>query len=88
MAFDRTTRTVIMTDKYRSADWKLSPIKVETGWFAYPKPYFNITVGEEWGIDNYVNSASEDYAFAPKELKAPILNTILKNGWNVRFSLF
>ena len=88
LAFDKNTRTVIMTDKYRSADWKLSPIKVTTGWFAYPKPYFNIAIGNEWGIDNYVNSAPEDYNFVPKEIKSPILNTILKNGWNVRFSLF
>lgn len=88
MAFDRNTRTVIMTDKYRSADWKLSPIKVKTGWLAYPKPYFNVTVGEKWGIDNYVDSTPEDYNFTPKEIKSPILNTVLKNGWNVRFSLF
>lgn len=88
MAFDKTTRTVTMTDKRRSADWKLSPIKVETGWFAYPKPYFNVAVGKDWGIDNYVNSTPDDYTFTPREIKSPILNTILKNGWNVRFSLF
>ena len=88
MDFDNTTKTVFLTDKYRSTDWKLSPIKVKTGWFAYPKPYFKVTTGEEWGIDNYVDSSPDDYNFSQKEIKSPFLNTILKNGWNVRFSLF
>lgn len=86
--FDNASKTVFMTDKYRSTDWKLSPIKVTTGWFAYSKPYFKVATGEEWGVDNYVDSSPEDYNFAPKEIKSPFLNTILKNGWSVRFSLF
>lgn len=88
MDFDNHTKTVVMTDKYRSADWKLSPIKVKTGWFAYSKPYFNVATGKEWGVENYTDSSPDDYSFSPKEIKSPFLNTILKNGWNVRFSLF
>lgn len=88
MVFDNNTKTVVMTDKYRSADWRLSPIKVETGWLALSKPYFKVKTGPEWGIDNYTDSNPDDYGFAPNEIKSPFLNTILKNGWNVRFSLF
>lgn len=88
MDFDNNTKTVIMSDKYRSADWKLSPIKLETGWFALSKPYFNVKTGSEWGVENYTDTSPDDYSFTPNEIKSPFLNTILKNGWNVRFSLF
>ena len=86
--FDNSTKTVTMSDKYRSIDWTLSPIKLETGWFAYSKPYFNVATGKAWGIENYKDSDPGDYNFSPNEIKSPVLNTIIKNGWNVRFSLF
>lgn len=86
--FDNSTKTVTMSDKYRSVDWSLSPIKLETGWFSYSKPYFRIVTGNAWGVENYADSDPNDYSFSPNEIKSPVLNTIIKNGWNVRFSLF
>lgn len=88
MYFEDKTKTVVMTDKYRSVDWTLSPIKLKTGWFALSKPYFRVSTGSEWGVENYVDSDPDDYSFSPNEIKSPFMNTILKNGWNVRFSLF
>ena len=86
--FDNSTKTVTMSDKYRSIDWTLSPIKLETGWFAYSKPYFKVATGKAWGVENYKDSDSNDYNFSPNEIKSPVLNTIIKNGWNIRFNLF
>lgn len=86
--FDNSTKTVTMTDKYRSANWDLSPISVKTGWLVYSKPYFNIKTGRAWGVENYVDTLPDDYEYSPDEIKSPVMNTILKNGWNVRFSLF
>jgi len=88
LTFDNSTKTVILSDKYRSVNWDLSPITVKTGWLVYSKPNFKITTGEEWGVENYEDTAPEDYYFTPDEIKSPVMNTILKNGWNVRFSLF
>ncbi|MCL7488394.1 MAG: hypothetical protein M8357_09510 [Desulfobulbaceae bacterium] len=88
LGFDNNTKTVTMSDKYRSVDWSLSPIKVKTGWLVFSRPYFRVETGIAWGVENYVDSTPEDYTFSPNEIKSPILNTILKNGWNVRFSLF
>lgn len=88
LSFDNSTRTAIMTDKYRSVDWTLSPIKLKTGWLALSRPYFRVETGPAWGVENYVDSETDDYSFSPNEIKSPVLNTILKNGWNVRFSLF
>lgn len=86
--FDNSTKTATMTDKYRSVDWTLSPIKLKTGWLALSKPYFQVETGADWGVENYVDSHPEDYRFSPNEIKSPVLNTIIKHGWNVRFSLF
>lgn len=88
LRFDNSTKTVSMSDRYRSVDWTFSPFKVKTGWFTIRKPYFKIATGLNWGIENYVDSSPDDYSFAPNEIKSPILNTILKNGWNARFSAF
>jgi len=88
LSFDNNTKTVTLTDKIRSVDWSLSPIKVKTGRMAFSKPLFKVETGEEWGIENYEDTAPNDYTFHPQEIKAPVMNTILKNGWNVRFSLF
>ncbi len=69
LSFDNSTKTVSMTDKYRSADWSLSPIKVKTGWFAMSKPYFRVDTGIVWGVENYVDSNPDDYNFSPNEIK-------------------
>jgi len=88
IGFDSSTRTAHMTDRYRSVDWSLSPVKIKTGWFSFSRPYFAVSTGIVWGVENYVDSNPEDYSFSPNEIKSPVLNTIIKNGWNVRFNLF
>jgi hypothetical protein len=88
LTFDNNTKTVTMSDKYRSTNWDLSPIALQTGWFAFSRPFFKVKIGSEWGVENYQDTPPEEYGFSPNEIKSPIMNTILKNGWNVRFSLF
>lgn len=88
LRLDNNTKTVTMSDKYRSVNWDLSPISVKTGWLVLSKTYFRVTLGDEWGVENYEDTAPEDYNFTPEEIKSPVMNTLLKNGWNVRFNLF
>ena len=88
LRFDNNTKTVTMTDRYRSVNWDLSPIVVRTGWLVLGKPYCKVEIGPEWGVENYEDTIPQDYTYSESEIKSPVLNTILKNGWNVRFSLF
>lgn len=88
LRFDNSTKTVTLTDRYRSVSWVLSPVSVKTGWLSYSKPLFSVRTGDEWGVENYEDTGPDQYAFSPHEIKGPMMNTILKNGWNVRFSLF
>jgi hypothetical protein len=86
--FDNSTKTVTMSDRFRSINWDLSPVSVKTGWLSYSKPYFSVKTGDDWGVENYEDTDPDAYTFSPHEIKSPIMNTILKNGWNVRFSFF
>ncbi|MHB8789110.1 MAG: hypothetical protein ACYDBT_04455 [Desulfobulbaceae bacterium] len=88
LRFDNDTKTVTMTDRYRSVNWDLSPIAVKTGWRALGSPIFKVDTGPEWGVGNYEDTIPQDYTYSEGEIKSPVLNTILNNGWNVRFSLF
>ena len=87
LRFDNNTKTVTMTDRARSLNWDLSPITVKTGRLSLPTPFYRVEIGPEWGVENYNDTIPQDFSYTPDEIKAPILNTILKNGWNVRFSL-
>jgi len=88
LRFDNNTKTVSMTDRYRSVNWDLSPITVKTGRFSFSKPFFKIALGREWGVENYEDTPSQEYTYSQNEIKSPVLNSILRNGWNVRFTLF
>ena len=64
------------------------PIKVKSGFIATPRFYCGVQTGQEWGLKNFKNATDDQYQFKPQELKSPIFNTIIANGWNVRFDLF
>ena len=86
--FDNHTKTVSMSDRFRSVKWDYLGKKSSTGWFAFPSPFFKIELGKQWGVDNYKNGSPESYNFLPEEIKSPLLNSIIRNGWNVRFAIF
>lgn len=87
LKFDNNTKTVILTDRTRSVNWDLSPITVRTGWLTPSLPLLRVELGPDWGVENYEDTDPAEYTYARGEIKSPILNTILKNGWNARLSL-
>jgi hypothetical protein len=87
LTFDSATRTVQMIDRRRKIRFVRCPDKVKQGLFTNPSPQFRVSYGPDWGLDNYRQALAADYSFQPGEIKSPLLSTILKNGWNVRFNL-
>lgn len=87
LRFDNSTKTVTLSDRQRSIRFVSCPAKVRTGLLALPRPYFAVQCGKEWGVENYDGTGPEDYLLRAGEMKSPVMGTILKNGWNVRFSL-
>lgn len=87
LGFDENTRTVTLADRSRRVDLDLCPIRVKTGFLAVPRLFFAVKTGKNQGIEKYKEVAPSDFQFKPGEIKSPLVNTILAQGWNVRFAL-
>ena len=87
LVFDEHTNTVTFSDRLRKVDLSLCPIRVKTGFFSRPRLFFGIKIGEDQGVEQYTMLRPVDFRFKPSEIKSPIVNTMLDQGWNVRFSL-
>jgi hypothetical protein len=88
LRFDSDTRTVTMIDRVRRLDLDLCPVKVRTGLLSFPRLYCRISTGLHKGLESFKNRPPEEFRFQPRELKESVFNTIVANGWNVRFDLF
>ena len=86
--FDPSTRTVLMADRMRTADFLICPERVKIGSLRIPLPFLRVGLGRLGTIERYKRTAPHEYRFHPREIKSPVMATILASGWNVRFSLF
>ncbi len=87
LTFDNATKTVNMSDRKRSINLLLCPADIKTGFFSFPKPVFRVTLDSKQNLDSFKSKPPYDYAFLPREIKSPVLNSILNSGWNIRFRL-
>ncbi len=87
LAFDSVSRTVTMRDRVQTVDFSLCPVKIRTGLLSSPRFFCCVRGGEQFGLSNFEQTAPEDWRFKPQELKTPAFNTVIRNGWNVRFAL-
>lgn len=83
--FDNPTKTVFFKDISRSINFITCPAKVKVSFLRMSKPLLGISLSEENTIDTYGTMDISEYTFCPKEIKTPVLNTVLNQGWNVRF---
>ncbi len=84
--FDAATRTVLLTDRIRTADFLICPERVKIGMLRIPLPFFRVRPRRLGSIAQYATREPHEYDFHPREIKAPVMGTILDSGWNVRFS--
>jgi hypothetical protein len=86
--FDPATRTVVLTDRMRTADFLICPERIKIGFSRIPLPCLGVRPGRLGTVEQYAALAAHEYDFRPREIKSPVMGTILACGWNVRFSLF
>jgi len=72
----------------RTADFLICPERVKIGSLRVPLPILTIRPRHLGTIEGYTTTAPHEYHFHPREIKSPVMGTILASGWNVRFSLF
>jgi hypothetical protein len=86
--FDTDTRTVYLSDRVRMADFVICPDRVKIGRRLIPLPLLRASSKRFGSIEHYAALADHDYGFHAREIKSPVLGTILASGWHVRYSLF
>ncbi|MBM9535788.1 hypothetical protein [Desulfobulbus alkaliphilus] len=85
--FDPATRTVLLIDRIRVADFLICPDQLKIGLRRIPLPFCRVRAGRLGTVEQYAQKAAHEYDFQPVEIKSPVMGTILTSGWNVRFSL-
>jgi len=86
---DDERKTAVLIDVTKSVSWRAGPEGVNIGMFGFRGVNFSYEVGKAWGIrENFTPGKIYDYKFSPQEIKNPVLNSILQNGWQVRFGMW
>ncbi|MFA5854792.1 MAG: hypothetical protein WC846_00660 [Candidatus Gracilibacteria bacterium] len=86
---DGEKKLATLIDVNKFVMWGVGPtsVKVFGGYFRGIMVAFEI--GKRWGIkENFSVGKIYDYKFNPSEIKNPVMNTILKSGWDVRFGIW
>ena len=89
MRFDEARHTVTMVDRTKGAQWRVGVGGGSMSASTTQGVVMTYEVGKQWGIkENFELGKVYDYKFVPSEIKLPILNTILRSGWDVRYGLW
>lgn len=86
---DEARGRATLIDVTRAVQWRAGPaeVRLRGGWFR--GVLFQVELGRQWGIrENWSPGRIYAYRFVPAEIKMPVLNTLLRSGWDVRFGLW
>jgi len=87
--FDNAQHLVTLIDVTKSVSWRAGPTEVRLRGGFFRGIMLAYEIGKQWGIkENFELGKVYDYKFVPQEIKMPILNSILRSGWDVRFGIF
>lgn len=87
--FDDVQHLVTLIDITKSVSWRAGPTKVRLWGGFFRGIMLAYEIGKQWGIkENFELGKVYDYKFVPQEIKMPIMNSILRSGWDVRFGIW
>ena len=87
--FNNEKKEVTLIDVKKSVSWRAGPTQVRVSGGFFRGVIFSYEIGKMWGIkENFGIGKIYDYEFTPQEIKNPVMNTILRNGWAVRFGMW
>ncbi len=87
LTFHAPTKTVFLSDRVRSFEILICTDQIKKGLFPLYRPYFKVSLRQQLTLKTLQGKPAHEYMFQPKEIKSPVIGSILKNGWNVRFNL-
>jgi uncharacterized membrane protein YhaH (DUF805 family) len=86
--FDAPSHTVTLIDVTKSVSWRAGPGEVRLRGGLFRGVIWAYEIGKAWGIqESFQPGKIYDYKFVPGEIKNPILNSILRAGWDARFGI-
>lgn len=89
LRFDDKHKRVTMLDTASSVSWGVGVNEARVGFSLFRGIYLNYEIGKAWGVrENFTVGKLYDYKFNSSEIHNPLMNTILRSGWDVRFGLF
>ncbi len=78
-----------LIDVHKSVAWRAGPTQVRVYGGFFRGVNFAYEIGKRWGIkENFELGGIYDYKWSPQEIRNPVMNTILRNGWAVRFGIW
>jgi hypothetical protein len=87
--FDDAQRLVTLIDVSKTVSWRAGPTQVRLRGGFFRGVMLAYEIGKQWGIkENFELGKIYDYKFVPQEIKMPILNSILRSGWDARFGIW
>ena len=87
--FNEKKKKVVLIDIKKSVSWKAGPSEVSLRGGFFRGIMLEYSIGKQWGIkENFKLGKIYDYKFVSQEIKNPVLNTILRNGWDVEFGMW
>lgn len=87
--FDDNKKEVRLIDITRSMNASKGWDHLHFGFSYFRGVVMEFEIGAQWGIkENLDLGTIYNYRYSPSTIKTPVMNTILKNGWNIRFALF
>jgi hypothetical protein len=86
---DEKKHLVTLIDITRAVQWRAGPAQVHIGGSFGRGILAGYESGKERGIrENWMPGMVYDFKFLPDEIKTPVMNTILRSGWDVRFGIW
>lgn len=83
--FDEKRHRVTLIDVITKMRWGAGPSGVRFGFSFFRGIYLNYSLGAAWGIkENFTLGKIYDFKFSSEEIHNPVMNTILRSGWDVR----
>jgi hypothetical protein len=89
MKFNEGRHVVTMVDRTKEASWRAGLGGASFSGGTSQGVVMAFEVGKQWGIkENFAPGKVYDYTFVPSEIKLPILNSILRSGWDVQYGMW
>jgi hypothetical protein len=87
--FNKEKHYVVLTDIMKRVQWGVGPQAVKFTATYNRGVFVSIEFGKQFGIkEDFTLGKIYDYKFIPSEIKTPVVNMILKKGWDVYFGIW